>query len=258
MCKVIKMLFDQVLNLLGNVDKIFYLILAILIPIIIYEIVTRSLKRYYGEEVLSNSFMDILFKFARYVTLIVIFVGVLDVFNINVQSIIVSLGLVSLAVSLAAKDTLSNFISGITIYLDKRFVVGDIIEIDGHKGQVKKIGLKSVSLYHKKKYMAVPNTLFSTKPFTNYTKDGFYPVIFNIKILNEYNLDEKIGELEKILDNTDLILKEPKYLIKLENITTTGVEILIKVYIDNYLDEVKIRTELIKIIKRNITFKDLK
>lgn len=150
MCKVIKMLFDQVLNLLGNVDKIFYIILAILIPIIIYEIVTRSLKRYYGEEVLSNSFMDILFKFARYVTLIVIFVGVLDVFNINVQSIIVSLGLVSLAVSLAAKDTLSNFISGITIYLDKRFVVGDIIEIDGHKGQVKKIGLKSVSLYHKK------------------------------------------------------------------------------------------------------------
>ena len=59
-----------------------------------------------------------------------------------------------------------------------------------------------------KKYKNKPNN----KPLTGATVAR--------KILNRYDLNEKVSQLEKILDESDLILKEPKYLIMIKNITT--------------------------------------
>jgi small-conductance mechanosensitive channel len=132
-----------------------------------------------------------------------------------------------------------------------------MIEIDGHKGQVKRIGFKSVELYYKKTYMVIPNVLFTTKPFINHTRNGYYAVFFDVKLLNKYDLDEKISQLENILDNSQLILKEPKYLIKIKNITTTGVDVTVKVYIENPQDDTKVVAELIKKIKRDMVIEDI-
>lgn len=251
------MVTNQLLNLLNTGNTIIYLILAIAIPTIIYKIISRSLSKFYEFNSISDSSIDMVFKLIRYLTVLVILLGILEVLGIDFQSLLVSLGLVSLAVTLAAKDTLSNVISGMMIILEKRFVVGDVIQIDGHMGQVENIGLKFVELHYKRKYTTIPNVVFTTKPYINYTKEGYFPVLFDVNILNKYDLDEKIGQLEKILDNCDLILDEPHYLIKLTNIKTTGVEILLKVYIENPADEVKVRNEIIRSIKREITLDDL-
>ena len=59
------------------------------------------------------------------------------------------------------------------------------------------------------------------------------------------------------MDNSNLILKEPKYLIKIKNITTTGVDVTVKSYIKNPNDDNKVIAELIKKIKREIILEDI-
>ena len=52
-------------------------------------------------------------------------------------------------------------------------------------------------------------------------------------------------------------MKEPKYLIKIKNITTTGVDVTVKSYIKNPNDDNKVIAELIKKIKREIILEDI-
>lgn len=251
------MIITQLNEISPNLNMIIGIILAIVIPLIFIKLIKMATYKVLDEDTLSSRSMDTLSKIVRNFVFVIIFLAILEVLGIDLHSLILSVGLVSLAVTLAAKDTLSNVISGIIILIEKRFVIGDMIEIDGHKGQVKKIGFKSVELYYKKTYMVIPNVLFTTKPFINHTRNGYYAIFFDVRMLNKYNLDEKISQLENVLDNSDLILKEPKYLIKIKNITTNGVDITVKAYIDNPLDDTKVTAELIKKIKREIVLEDM-
>ncbi len=251
------MIITQLNEISPNLNMIIGIILAIVIPLIFIKLIKMATYKVLDEDTLSSRSMDTLSKIVRNLVFVIIFLAILEVLGIDLHSLILSVGLVSLAVTLAAKDTLSNVISGIIILIEKRFVIGDMIEIDGHKGQVKKIGFKSVELYYKKTYMVIPNVLFTTKPFINHTRNGYYAIFFDVRMLNKYNLDEKISQLENVLDNSDLILKEPKYLIKIKNITTNGVDITVKAYIDNPLDDTKVTAELIKKIKREIVLEDM-
>ncbi len=247
----------QLNEIYTNLGIIINLILAIIIPIIVLKVINWSITRVISENSITSTSLMTLNKILRYIVVLIIFLAILDVLGIYLHSLIVSLGLVSLAVTLAAKDTLSNVISGIIIILEKRFVIGDMIEIDGYKGQVKKIGFKSVELFYKKKYMVIPNVLFTTKPFINHTRNGYYAIYFDVKILNRYNFDEKITQIEKILDNSPLILKNPHYVLLIKNITTSGIDVTVKVYIKDPADDTKVTAELIKKIKREIVLEDM-
>ena len=71
---------------------------------------------------------------------------VLKHFNYDVMSLITALGVGSLAVGLAAKDTLSNMISGFTLIIDRNLRPGDRINLGGSTGEVDEIGLRSTRI----------------------------------------------------------------------------------------------------------------
>jgi MscS family membrane protein len=72
---------------------------------------------------------------------------VLGTFGVNVSSLLVFLGGSSIAVALAAQDTLSNIIAGFVIMIDRPFRVGDRIKLpSGEVGDVFEIGLRSTKI----------------------------------------------------------------------------------------------------------------
>jgi small-conductance mechanosensitive channel len=68
---------------------------------------------------------------------------ILQFFGINLAGTLLSLGIVGIAVSFAAKDIISNLFSGIILIIGKSIRVGDTIEINGVKGVVEIISLRS-------------------------------------------------------------------------------------------------------------------
>ena len=68
-------------------------------------------------------------------------------FNYDILSFVAALGIGSLAIGMAAKDTLANMISGFALMIDRPFRIGDRIQLTGGQwGDVVDIGLRSTKI----------------------------------------------------------------------------------------------------------------
>ena len=71
---------------------------------------------------------------------------VLDNLGFNITTLMASLGIGGIAVALAVQNILGDVFSSVSIALDKPFVIGDFIVVDGYMGTVEYVGLKTTRL----------------------------------------------------------------------------------------------------------------
>ena len=97
---------------------------------------------------------------------------VLQHFGVNVASLVVSLGVGSLAVGLAAQDTLANMFAGFTLMLDRPFRVGDRIQLaSGEMGDVEAIGMRATLIKTPDDtILVVPNSLLVKERLVNLSR----------------------------------------------------------------------------------------
>ncbi len=95
---------------------------------------------------------------------------ILDSLGISITPLLASLGVGSVAIALAAQETLSNLFSGFYILLDKPFKVGDIIKIEeGLEGFVTKIGWRSTHIrLYANNIAVIPNAKIASSMITNF------------------------------------------------------------------------------------------
>ena len=120
--------------------------------------------------------------------IIIIILGVFmimgAVFNMNVATIVAGLGIGGLAIALAAQDTLANLLGSFTIFADKPFVVGDLVNVAGYDGVIEKVGFRSTLLRTMDKTLVViPNKKMIDSPLENLTLRNLRRVKFNVGVL---------------------------------------------------------------------------
>lgn len=86
----------------------------------------------------------------------------------DVGALIAGVGIGGLAMAMAAKDFVANIFGGITVFIDKPFMVNDRIQIDSYDGFVKEIGIRSTRLQTLEgRMVTVPNHKFTDSFVTN-------------------------------------------------------------------------------------------
>jgi small-conductance mechanosensitive channel len=95
--------------------------------------------------------------------------GVLLAWDVNVTGLVASAGILGLALSFAAQDTLGNLIAGISILTDKPYGIGDYIVLDsGERGAVTHIGLRSTRLLTRDDVeVSIPNGVMGKAKIVN-------------------------------------------------------------------------------------------
>ena len=79
----------------------------------------------------------------KYVIWFVVIMVILSSLGVDLTPFIASAGVVGLAIGFGAQEIVKDFISGFFIIFDGEFEVGEIIEVDGFKGAVLTIGLRT-------------------------------------------------------------------------------------------------------------------
>ena len=153
---------------------------------------------------------DQLIPFVTDITKVIIWIfGLLvvisNVFDINVGSLVAGLGIGGLAVALAAQETLENLLGSFTIFLDKPFMVGDLVTVNGITGTVERVGLRSTRIRTlEKSYVTVPNKKMINAELDNLTLRTSRRVDFMIGLIYGTKLNDMqniINEVQTLIDN---------------------------------------------------------
>jgi small-conductance mechanosensitive channel len=130
----------------------------------------RVLRERPGETV-AQDLLPLADKFLKIVLVLIGTIIVLDHFAIDVKSILVTLGVGSLAIGLALQDTLANMFGGFTIMVDRPFRSGDRIQLQtGELGDVQSVGIRSTTvLMLNGNLLIVPNSLLVKNSIINYS-----------------------------------------------------------------------------------------
>jgi MscS family membrane protein len=91
------------------------------------------------------------------------------VWDIDLTAWVASAGILGLAVSFAAKDTLANLFSGVFIMADSPYQLGDFIVLDsGERGAVTNIGIRSTRILTRDDVeITVPNSIMGNTKIIN-------------------------------------------------------------------------------------------
>jgi small-conductance mechanosensitive channel len=99
---------------------------------------------------------------------VTLYVVIVKIFNPPQATLVAMLASTGLAIGLAAQDVIRNVISGALILFEQPFRVGDMVNVDGHYGEVKSIGLRSISLQtFDDNTITVPNATVAAQSVSN-------------------------------------------------------------------------------------------
>ena len=124
------------------------------------------------EQKLTTALVDWTLKGLKIIVIILGIVAILELWGIKVGPVIAGLGLFGVAVALGAQDLFKNLISGIMILMERRFMIGDVINVKGEaEGTVEQIGFRSTLIRQfDSNVVTVPNFKFAEQSVTNYSK----------------------------------------------------------------------------------------
>jgi len=130
-----------------------YVILVVVFFNLVYHFLDELMHRYMNgrqggsEALISHNMIPIAEKLSMLFLMGTALIIILKHFNYDIYSVVTALGIGSLAIGLAAKDTLAHMISGFTLMLDQPFRIGDRIQlVGGQTGNVSDIGLRSTKI----------------------------------------------------------------------------------------------------------------
>ncbi|MGE0790801.1 MAG: mechanosensitive ion channel family protein [Sandaracinaceae bacterium] len=174
---------------------------------IVWLVVQRSLRLATAKHRLDTTAASFVAAVVRYGLAAVAVIAVLGQLGVDTASLLGSLGIVGLTLGFAARDALSNIISGLFILWDRPFTIGDLIEIDGKYGRVDKITMRSTRVVTPDgKMLAVPNSTVVNATVASYTNFAH----LRLDVAVTVGVEENLGRVRTLL--LDMVADEEGFI----------------------------------------------
>lgn len=121
---------------------------------------------------LDDELVPLVRRVAKVLVWIIALLIILPIYGVNITALIATLGVGSLAIALAAQDTIANIISGFMIMVDRPFRLGDKIKLpSGEVAKVLDIGVRRSKFLAEEDnaIIILPNLELSKSKIVNYT-----------------------------------------------------------------------------------------
>jgi MscS family membrane protein len=240
-------------RIIGYISAAVSVLFIVAITFLAIQLLNASIKHFVETQARKtsskvNDTLTILLN--RLVNSLVVFIAlimVLGTFGVNVSSLLVFLGGSSVAVALAAQDTLSNMIAGFTIMIDKPFRVGDRIKLpSGELGDVYEIGLRSTKILDTDNNMIInPNAELIKTKIINYSyPENHMRVSVEVGVAYGTDLDRAKKVMVDLAKKHANLLKDPGPEAFTTALGDSAVNILLVGRTDDFRKRFRTETEL--------------
>ena len=226
---------------------------------IIYRVIDQFIQRVLGHTGnVDAGVQGLLLKSYRVVALTFIGAMVLSALGVNITALVAGLSIVGIAVGFAARDSMENFIAGVTILIDKPFKVGDYIVVEDLYGQVDEITLRSTRVRSvRNEVMVLPNTQMITTQVVNHTKQNTLRVDIDFGIAYKEFPQEAREVVLATLEGDDRILSTPDPTVVVTEMADSSVNMSMRFYIRDPSKEVPIRWEYVEKVREALREADI-
>ena len=232
------------------------ILIYILVIIIITSIITRiiafsmnKMERFHKNITIIYLIRDIINYIIYFVALMII----LQLFGINLAGTLLSLGIVGIAVSFAAKDIISNLFSGMILILGKSIEVGDTIEVNGKKGYVERISLRSTVVVDDlgiKNH--VPNSTLTNDYYLEFKEPEKYRVDIQVGLPLDVDIEEFSEKIIKKIASYPDLADNPKPQVFSKEIKFEESRLKVSFWVKNLNDKDKYKLKITNDIRKYI------
>jgi small-conductance mechanosensitive channel len=202
------------------------------------------------------TFFPLIYRMAQVAIIFTSLAIILKNFGFNLSALLAILGLGGLAVSLAAKETLADMISGFIILIEQPYQIGDRIKIETMDtwGDVESIGMRTTRIRTlDNRLVIVPNSVISRNQVENYTyPDPSYRVDISVGIGYDSDLEQVEKTIEDAVARVPGLLDGKDPFAALDEFGDSALIYRVQYWLRSYND-VRLQTEVHKAIYRALT-----
>lgn len=136
-------------------------------------------------------------------------------------------------IGFALKDTLGNLAAGVVILLNKPYRVGEAVQLKGHDGTVVRLGVAMTELKTwDGRHVSVPNGAVLSDAILNWTRNPTRRIDVRVGVSYDDDLDVAVRTVQKVMDEHELVLKDPAPFIMVEGLGDSSVNIVARPWLD--------------------------
>ena len=222
-------------DLVGIIPKLIValIVLGLFIALgrIFYKTLGKRIRNRWQDSIVST-FVSEAVKWGLYLFGLIMAFNVLGFENVA-GSIIAGAGISAIIFGFAFKDIGENFLAGFLLAINRPFEIGDIIEVEGNKGTVSHVDLRTTHIRNAEgKDIYIPNAAFIKNALTNYTRDGLLRVTFMLGIAPECDIEQTRSLIYNYLIDTKEILNTPSPNVVVQELGEFTTDIQVQFWID--------------------------
>ena len=160
----------------------------------------------------------------------------LGIWNVNVTPLLASAGVIGIVLGIAAQDSLGNFFSGLSLYLDKTYKLGDMIQLEsGERGTVIDMSIRSTTILTRDNIaITVPNSeLNSTQVVNESSPVRRRRIRLDVGVAYGSDLKQVKEALLEIADEEDLILETPSPGVRFQEFGDSAIVAQLQCHIEH-------------------------
>lgn len=161
-------------------------------------------------------------------------------------------GLVGLILGIAFRDIAENFLASILISVQRPFAIGDLIEVEGHRGFVQSVTTRGTLLMTLDgNHVQLPNSTIYKAVIQNFTANPLLRLNFVVGVGYDDSMTEAQEVALQVLREHPVILDDPEPLVLVEELGAATVNLHVYFWIDGQAHSpLKARSSVIRLVKR--------
>ena len=157
----------------GLVDKLFSTLITLVVGILAVKLVLRLLNRALEKSKLEKAAYSLILSLAKVGLYTLLGLSLAGGLGIDVTGVVAMASVLTLAVSLALQNMLTNILGGFSLLTTHPFHSGDYVDIGGQSGTVTQIDMTYTRLLTAdNKMVCIPNSTVLASEVVNYTASG--------------------------------------------------------------------------------------
>ncbi len=226
---------------------------AMLFAGVISRTATRVLGRTTDSELLRNVLQKAIF-------LIVLVLGVYLALRVTgltrvALAVVSGTGLLGLALGFAFRDIAENFLASLLLSIQRPFRLGDVVEVDGHTGVVRKVTSRGTLLIDfDGNHIQISNATVYKNTIKNFTANPRVRITFDVGIGYDDQISAAQQIIHRVLEEHPAVLNDPEPLVLIEKLGASTVLLRTYFWIDSKTHSMlKIKSSAIRLTLRALT-----